>query len=43
MIDAGRAFATMQDFIVGRLSDDEQRAFEGRLVHESELVRELDQ
>jgi hypothetical protein len=33
----------MQDFIVGRLSDDEQRAFEDRLVRESELVRELEQ
>ena len=42
MIDAERDFATMQDFIVGRLSDDEQRAFEDRLARESELVRELE-
>jgi len=33
----------MQDFIVGRLSDAEQRAFEDRLVRESELARELEQ
>ena len=43
MIDAERDFATMQDFIVGRLSDDEQRAFEDRLVRESALVRELEE
>jgi hypothetical protein len=43
VIDAERDFATMQDFIVGRLSDDEQRTFENRLVRETELVRELEQ
>src|SRR5215471_19887095 len=32
----------MQDFIVGRLSDDEQRAFQDRLMRESGLVRELE-
>jgi hypothetical protein len=34
---------TMQDFIVGRLSDGERQAFEDRLVHEPELARELEQ
>lgn len=43
MIDAERDFATMQDFIVGRLSDDEQRAFEDRLLRESALAHELEQ
>jgi anti-sigma-K factor RskA len=38
VIDAERDFATMQDFIVGRLSDDEQRAFEDRLLRESALA-----
>jgi hypothetical protein len=42
-MDAARDYATMQDFIVGRLSDDEQRTFEDRLVREAELVRELEQ
>ena len=32
----------MQDFIVGRLSEAEQRAFEDRLVRESALLRELE-
>jgi hypothetical protein len=35
-------FATMQDFIFGRLSDAERRAFEDRLVSTPELVRELE-
>lgn len=43
MIDVERDSATMQDFIVGRLSDDERRAFEDRLVREPKLVRELEQ
>jgi len=38
-----RDFATMQDFIVGRLSDAERRAFEDRLVRDPTLVRELEQ
>ena len=42
MIHADRDFATMQDFIVGRLSDDERRAFEDRLVREPTLVHELE-
>jgi hypothetical protein len=36
-------FTTMQDFIVGRLSDNEREAFEDRLVRDPELVRELEQ
>lgn len=43
MIDAERNFAAMQDFIVGRLTDDEQRAFEDRLVRDSALAHELEQ
>ena len=43
MIDADQDFATMRDFIVGRLSDSERRAFEDRLVREPALVRELEQ
>ncbi len=42
MINVERDSATMQDFIAGRLSDDEHRAFEDRLVCEPELVRELE-
>jgi hypothetical protein len=33
----------MQDYVVGRLSDDERRAFEDRLVREPALVRELEE
>jgi hypothetical protein len=40
---AGRNFERMQDYIVGRLSDDERRAFENRLVREPALVRELEE
>jgi hypothetical protein len=40
---AEREFATMQDFIVGRLSDAERRAFEDRLVRDPALARELEQ
>ncbi len=43
MTTAERDFATMQDFIVGRLSDDERRAFEDRLVRDPALARELEQ
>lgn len=43
MTTADRDFTTMQDFIVGRLSDDERRAFEDRLVHDPALARELEQ
>jgi hypothetical protein len=40
---AQRDSATMQDFIVGRLSDAERRAFEDRLVGDPALARELEQ
>jgi hypothetical protein len=43
VIAAGRDFERMQDYIVGRLSDDERRAFEDRLVREPALVRELEE
>jgi hypothetical protein len=38
-----REFTLVQDFIVGRLSDDECRAFEDRLVRDPALVRALEQ
>jgi hypothetical protein len=40
---ADQDFATVRDFIGGRLSDDERRAFEDRLVREPQLVQELEQ
>jgi hypothetical protein len=43
VINVERESATMQDFIAGRLTDDEHRAFEDRLVREPQLVRELEQ
>jgi len=43
LIEVGHDSATMHDFISGRLSDDECRAFEDRLVREPKLVRELEQ
>jgi hypothetical protein len=43
VIELGRDLERMQDYIVGRLSDDEHRAFENRLVREPGLVRELEQ
>lgn len=39
---AGRDLTSLQDYIVGRLSDGERRAFEERLVRDPELVRELE-
>ncbi|MBV8909400.1 MAG: hypothetical protein JOZ89_01435, partial [Gammaproteobacteria bacterium] len=42
MIAAARDLELMQDYIVGRLSEDERRAFEYRLVREPALVRELE-
>ncbi|HYM41445.1 MAG TPA: hypothetical protein VET46_01645 [Steroidobacteraceae bacterium] len=42
-MDTDRDLITMQDFIVGRLADDERRVFEDRLVHEPRLARELEQ
>jgi hypothetical protein len=41
--EVGRDFERMQDFIVGRLSDDEHRAFEDRLARDAGLVHELEQ
>jgi hypothetical protein len=43
LIAASRNFERMQDYIVGRLSDDERRAFEDRLVREPALARELEE
>lgn len=49
MIGVGRNFprvhdfAAMQDYLVGRLSDDECRAFEDRLLRDPQLVAELEQ
>jgi hypothetical protein len=43
MIDVGRDFERMRDYIVGRMSDDERVAFEDRLGRDPELVRELEQ
>ena len=43
MTIAERDSETMQDFIVGRLSDAERRAFEDRLVGDPTLARELEQ
>jgi hypothetical protein len=40
---AERDAATMQDFIVGRLSDAEREAFEDRLVRDPALASELEQ
>ena len=42
MVAADCDFERMQDYIVGRLSDAERRAFEDRLVREPALVRELE-
>jgi hypothetical protein len=43
VIDAGRDFQRMRDYIVGGLSADEHRAFEDRLVRDPELVHEFEQ
>ena len=49
MIDVGRNlprvhdFTAMQDYLVGRLSDDQCRAFEDRLLRDPQLVAELEQ
>ena len=43
MIEVGRDFERMQDYIGGRLSDDEHRAFEDRLIRDPGLVREFEQ
>jgi len=43
VIEVGRDFERMQDFIAGRLSDDEQRAFDDRLARDPGLVHELEE
>ncbi len=43
MISADRDYERMQDYIVGRLPDDESHAFEDRLLNDPGLVRELEQ
>jgi hypothetical protein len=43
VIALDRDFAMMRDYIVGRLSDDERRAFEDRLVRDPSLVSELEE
>ena len=42
VIDVGRDFERMRDYIEGRLSEEEHRAFEERLARDPELVRELE-
>jgi len=42
MIDLDHDFERMRDYVRGRLSDDERRAFEDRLVRDPELVREFE-
>jgi hypothetical protein len=42
VIDIARDFERMRDYTAGRLSDEEARAFEDRLVRDPELVRELE-
>jgi hypothetical protein len=43
MIDVGRDFERMRDYADGRLSEEERRGFEDRLLRDPELVRELEQ
>jgi hypothetical protein len=43
VIDTDYDFERMQDYVVGRLSDDEHRAFEDRLVRDPALVHEFEQ
>ena len=43
VIDVARDLERMQDYIVGRLPEEERRAFEERLMRDPGLVRELDQ
>ena len=42
-MEVGRDSERIQDYIVGRLSDHEHRAFEDRLVRDPGLVHELEQ
>jgi hypothetical protein len=43
MMDVGRDLERMQDYVSGRLPDDEHRAFEERLMRDPDLVREFEQ
>jgi hypothetical protein len=43
MMDVGRDFERMRDYIAGRMSDEERRAFDDRLLLEPGLVRELEE
>lgn len=43
MITESRNYGRMQDYIAGRLSDDESLAFENRLLNDPGLARELEQ
>ncbi len=43
MTEAGRDFERMRDYIAGRLSDEERRAFDDRLLLEPALARELEE
>ena len=43
MIGASRDYERMQDYIVGRLSDDESHAFEDRLLNDPGLARGLEE
>jgi hypothetical protein len=43
MIDVGRDFERMRDYLIGALSEEERRSFEDRLVRDPALVREFEQ
>jgi hypothetical protein len=43
VIDVDSDLERMQDYVVGRLSEDEHRAFEERLLRDPALVREFEQ
>jgi hypothetical protein len=42
MIDVGRDLERIRDYVAGRLPAAEQRAFEERLAHDPDLVRQLE-
>lgn len=43
MMEVGRDFERMRDYLVGRMSDEERRTFDDRLARDPELVREFEQ